>query len=154
MRKSLIRHISLENEIPVGAFVFLGGTTNETNWRDDVISKLNVKYFNPIVEDWTNACIKEEEIAKINAKSLLYVITPKQTGTYSLVELAVSACLNRDKQVVIVFLKKDEGESFDEAQLKSNEAVKKLLESHTNAVFYTKLEDAAEAINSYLAAFN
>lgn len=155
MRKHLLRpHVALEAEIPTKPFVFLGGTTNDSDWREGLIKQLTVAFYNPVVENWSEACIIEEEQAKVNAKALLYVITPKHLGTYSLVELAVSACLNRDKKVIIVFLKKDDGESFNEDQLKSNDAVKGLLEKHTNAEFFTKLEDAAASINSYLSGFN
>jgi hypothetical protein len=31
--------------------VFLGGTCAETTWRDDLIPKLQIDYFNPVVED-------------------------------------------------------------------------------------------------------
>ena len=33
--------------------VFLGGTCNESLWRDKLIKKLEIDYFNPIVKDWT-----------------------------------------------------------------------------------------------------
>lgn len=41
--------------------VFLGGTTNNTNWRDDLIKKLKIEYFNPVVDDW-NEEAQEREI--------------------------------------------------------------------------------------------
>lgn len=31
--------------------VFLGGTCNESTWRDKIIPELLIDYFNPIVED-------------------------------------------------------------------------------------------------------
>lgn len=36
--------------------VFLGGTCNESKWRDELIPKLeeiHFDYFNPVVKDWT-----------------------------------------------------------------------------------------------------
>lgn len=36
--------------------IFLGGTCNESTWRDRVIKKLKIDYFNPVVEDWTPEC--------------------------------------------------------------------------------------------------
>lgn len=149
-----IRHnVALENAIPEEPFVFLGGTTNDTDWRYRIIKRLTVKYFNPTVDNWTEADIQEEERAKVAAKAVLYVITPKQLGVYSLVEMAVSACLNREKKVVIVFLREDDGDAFDEGQLKSIAAVKDLLTKHTNAEFFITLEDAAATINEYVSAF-
>ena len=69
---------------------FLGGTCNESTWRDSLIKLLKVKYFNPVVENWNEDAIKIEEIVKNNASAPLYVITPKQTGFYGLVEAVIS----------------------------------------------------------------
>lgn len=33
---------------------FLGGTTNNTNWRDKLIPKLKIDYFNPVVDELKN----------------------------------------------------------------------------------------------------
>ena len=33
--------------------VFLGGTCNNSTWRDKLIPLLKIDYFNPVVEDWT-----------------------------------------------------------------------------------------------------
>ena len=35
--------------------VFLGGTCNESKWRDDLIKLLKIDYFNPVVKDWNSA---------------------------------------------------------------------------------------------------
>jgi len=155
MRKHFAPPIALENEVPVNPFVFLGGTCNDSEWRDELIKDLNVEYFDPRVFDveWNEECAKQEELAKVNAKALIYVITPKQSGTYSLVELAVSACLNKDKKVIIIFLNKDDGDKFDEAQMSSNKAVQDLLQKCTNAEFLTTLSDAAAVINQYVSTF-
>lgn len=44
--------------------VFLGGTCNESKWREELISKLDlnsIEYFNPVVEDWTKECMEIEK---------------------------------------------------------------------------------------------
>jgi hypothetical protein len=40
----------------MGSTVFLGGTCNNSKWRDILIPKLKVSYFNPVVENWTPEC--------------------------------------------------------------------------------------------------
>ena len=40
--------------------VFLGGTCNESTWRDGLIEILEIDYFNPVVDDWTEECYREE----------------------------------------------------------------------------------------------
>ena len=40
--------------------VFLGGTCNESTWREGLIKALKIGYFNPVVDDWTPDCMAEE----------------------------------------------------------------------------------------------
>ena len=40
--------------------VFLGGTCAESTWREKLIPLLKINYFNPVVDDWTEECYKEE----------------------------------------------------------------------------------------------
>ena len=43
--------------------VFLGGTCNESTWRNELIPLLEnagVEYFNPVVDNWTPECQEEE----------------------------------------------------------------------------------------------
>ena len=75
-----------------GYDIFLGGTTANTNWREqflDLMNKLNpkIKCFNPVVENWTPQCIELENFVKLHAKYHIYVLTPKMTGVYSIAEM-------------------------------------------------------------------
>ena len=36
--------------------VFLGGTCNNSTWRDELDSIIQINKFNPVVEDWTPEC--------------------------------------------------------------------------------------------------
>ena len=45
--------------------VFLGGTCNESSWREELIPMLKCEYFNPVVKDWTPQCQEEKENQKI-----------------------------------------------------------------------------------------
>ena len=43
--------------------VFLGGTCNESLWRNKMMVYLydaGLEYFNPVVDDWTPGCMEEE----------------------------------------------------------------------------------------------
>jgi hypothetical protein len=44
--------------------VFLGGTCNESTWREKLIPMLKIDYFNPVVKDWKLE-IKEKDLVKI-----------------------------------------------------------------------------------------
>lgn len=99
--------------------VFLGGTCAETTWRDDLIKVLQVKSFNPVVEDWTEECIIEEE----NQKTLfcnihLYIITGEMQGVYSVAEVIQSS--KTDGKITILHVIPD---GFSDGQLRSLKAV-------------------------------
>ena len=67
--------------------VFLGGTCNESTWRNELIEDLKINYFNPVVEDWTPECMVEEIRQRETCDFVLYTITPKMTGVYSIAEV-------------------------------------------------------------------
>ena len=149
MRKHFINKLALENEIPHESFVFLGGTCNNSKWREKLIGNLEIPYFDPVVVDWNESCIEKEEKAKSKAKIQLYVITPKQKGFYSIAEFCIAACLKQD--TVITFINDDDGEIFDKDQLKSIEAIKSLLSEHTEAKFFDTLDKTANYLNTKLS---
>jgi hypothetical protein len=67
--------------------VFLGGTCNNSPWRNKLIEMLEIDYFNPVVDDWTPECMKEEIKQRKICDYCLYVITPSMTGVYSIAEV-------------------------------------------------------------------
>ena len=74
---------------------FLGGTCSKTKWRDELmplLDKANIKYFNPVVKNWTPECQAIEEDEKNNKCNVhLYVITPEMKGIYSIAEI-INSC--------------------------------------------------------------
>ena len=103
--------------------VFLGGTCNESKWREQLIPLLKVDYFNPVVDDWTEDCVEIENNEKYNKCGyLLFVITKEMTGVYSIAEM-VEACFLEDKMVVYNIIP----DGFDEGQMRSLKAVSKIM---------------------------
>lgn len=125
--------------------VFLGGTCNNSTWRDELIPKLTIDYFNPVVDNWTEECQKEEQKQRKNCSICLYVITPKMTGTYSIAEV-VDDSNKRPKKTVLVTLRTDSGNKFTDAQWKSLGEVSKMVLRNGGQYFDT-LEAAANYIN-------
>ncbi len=143
------KFLALEDN-DVGAVVFLGGTTKDSTWRDKLIPKLTVSYFNPVVENWTEEHRQIEEQAKNTALIHVYVITPKHVGSYSFVEMCVSALTSSNKKTFIVFLNEDDGVVISEDRQHSHNATIKLLKETTNketVQFFDNLDTLAEAIN-------
>ena len=125
--------------------VFLGGTCNESTWRNRIITMLTINYFNPVVEDWTPACMEEELRQRETCDLCLYVITPKMTGTYSIAEV-VDDSNKKPSKTIFIRLRDDEQEKFDEGQWKSLGAVAQMVERNGAAVF-TDLKSAAIYMN-------
>jgi hypothetical protein len=127
--------------------VFLGGTCNESSWRDVLISMLNIDYFNPVVDDWTS----EQQQIEIYERSIcdfcLYVVTPKMTGVYSIAEV-VDDSNKKPFKTIFCFLLEDEGKRFDKGQIKSLNQVASLVSSN-GAHVLKNLNQVADFLNSY-----
>lgn len=109
--------------------VFLGGTCNDSNWRDRLIPTLKIDYFNPVVPDWTEECYQRELYEREECDYCLYVITPKITGVYAIAEV-IDDSNKRPEKTVFAFLPEDEGISFDEGQIRSLDRVGRMVENN------------------------
>ena len=106
---------------------FLGGTCNESTWRNKLIPLLEekgIEYYNPVVEDWTPEHQQEEYLQKEICDVHLYLITKKMKSVFSIAE-AVASCQDASKLILFVFANFD-GE-FDEGERKSLDAVGNLI---------------------------
>lgn len=125
--------------------VFLGGTCNDSMWREDLIAMLNVRYFNPVVDDWTPACMAEERRQRIGCEYCLYVITPKMTGAYAIAEVTDDSN-KRPASTLLCILPEDGLSAFTESQMRSLDQVKRLV--HDNgALVFDDLEYVAGFLN-------
>lgn len=126
--------------------VFLGGTCNESTWRDRLIPNLKCEYFNPVVKDWTEDCMLEEIRQREVCDLCLYVITPKMIGSYSIAEV-VDDSNKRPSRTLFVPLRSDENLMFDDAQWKSILSVAKLVARNGAKVFYC-LDDVVQYLTA------
>lgn len=136
---------------------FLGGTCNNSKWRDELIPLLeehNIPYFNPVVEDWTPECQEIEEDEKNNKCGVhLYVITEEMLGTYSIAEVIHSAHLANmygtsvNKVMFIVLYSK----KWKKHDIKSFDAIMNLVKNiaGTNAIA-TYVNDMKELMKFFL----
>lgn len=120
--------------------VFLGGTCNESTWRELLICGLEIDYFNPMVEDWTPECMEEERWQRKICDYVLYVITPRISGVYSIAEV-VDDSNKRPEKTIFCFLPVDyfhgKEDRFDIGQMKSLQAVADLVKANGGKVFKT-----------------
>lgn len=127
--------------------VFLGGTCSGSKWRDILIPKLNLNYFNPVVNDWNKEARLNEEDEKRNKCNIhLYLITPEIQGFYSIAELANDSI--RFLNVVFTYLEDFNGKKFNQLQLHSLHTVAELV-NRNGAKIFKNIDDTANCLNNY-----
>ena len=127
--------------------VFLGGTCNGSNWREEVMPHLKIDYFNPVVPTW-NKEAQLNEIKEINESDfLLFVITPLMTGFYSIAEV-VDASNKKPEKTILCVLDEENGKEWTKSQKKSIAAVEKMVRSN-GAFVFESLEEIISFLNQY-----
>lgn len=133
--------------------IFLGGTCNESRWRDILIPMLKTSYYNPVVKDWNQAAQDMEKKQKEICDCELFVITPRMKGVFSIAEV-VDASNKKPNNTILCILMVDEDSNafnssllhFSPEMLKSLEATEKLVAANGVKVFHS-LQDVANYIN-------
>lgn len=115
--------------------VFLGGTCNDSLWRDEFISRLKIKYYNPVGDEWTPGMMERELKQREESDFCLYVLTPKMTGYYSIAEL-IDDSNKHPQKTIFCFLTEDAGTRFSEFQIRSLEQVAEMVKR--NGAYYFK----------------
>ena len=111
------------------AKVFLGGTVNNSTWRDEMIPQLKINYFNPVVENWDEKAYKQELFERENCDYCLYVITPKLTSFYSIAEV-IDDSNKRPGKTIFCFMNEDKDKKFTPFQVKSMSAIGKMVKKN------------------------
>ena len=130
--------------------VFLGGTCNNSTWRDDLLKMIDtdkVSAFNPVVDDWNEEAQMREDYHKANDDFCLYVLTPEMTGIYSIFEVADDSNKRPEKTMFCV-LDERNGLTFDATIKKNFVKIKKDLIKNGATVF-NSLEEIAYFLNNY-----
>jgi hypothetical protein len=133
--------------------VFLGGTCAESGWREELIPLLDMDYFNPVVDDWTEDDYQIELEKRKSCDFILYVITPRMEGVYSIAEV-VDDSNKRPDITIFCVLEEDNKETdglhdktkWTKSQRKSLTAVERMIENN-GALVVNSLQDIAEVLN-------
>jgi hypothetical protein len=128
--------------------VFLGGTCNESTWRQYLIKMLKIDYFDPVVNDWNEEAYQRELFEREHCDFVLYTITPKMTGVYSIAEV-VDDSNKRPEKTIFCILREDDGETFTEGQARSLVRVGQMINKNGGKVFHD-LEQVADYLNRSL----
>ena len=127
--------------------VFLGGTCNGSKWREEIKPLLKIDYFDPVCDgEWNEEAYQRELHERETSDFVIYVITPKMTGVYSIAEV-VDDSNKRPEKTLFCYITADEGEVFSKAQLKSLIAVAKMVENNGGKAF-DNLADITKFLNT------
>jgi hypothetical protein len=128
--------------------VFLGGTCNGSRWREEIKPLLKINYYDPVVPGgWNDEAYQRELHERNTSDFVMYVITPKMTGFYSIAEVADDSN-KRPEKTLFCYLTDDEDCTFTSVQLKSLTATARMVEINGGKVFRT-LIDMAAFLNTY-----
>lgn len=119
------------------AKIFLGGTYNDSTWRNRMmiyLHKAGLEWFNPIVDSWDEDAQKNELREREECDFCLYTLTPKMTGCYAVAEVTDDSN-KRPKKTVLVLLRNDGYNQFSDPQWKSLLAVARLIKRNGGQVF-------------------
>ena len=89
--------------------VFLGGTCNNSRWREDaikILEPLGWACFNPVVPIWTEEAQAKEEEVKRNADAQLFLVTPRMTSFFSFMQALDAA--HRGVRVMLLVSETDQ----------------------------------------------
>jgi len=127
--------------------VFLGGTCNNSQWREKLIPMLgnHINAFNPVVPNWTPECQEIEKEKRKTSDVIVYVITPLMTGVFAIAE-AVQDSNIRPEKTIFAYLPVDGETEFTVHQLKSLKATADMIKENGAHICYS-LEDVASSIN-------
>jgi hypothetical protein len=125
--------------------IFLGGTCNDSTWREKLIANLQVDYFNPVVEDWTPECQENERNEKLYKCNIhLYVITSEMIGAFSIAEAVDSS---RTEGVTTILHVQPEG--FEVHALKSLSATVDLVNANGGIAYIDQELDRTARVLNY-----
>ena len=121
--------------------IFLGGTYNGSKWRESLIPYITCDYFNPVVENWDDAAKERERYEREHCDYVLYGITPRMKGVYSIAEL-VDDSNKRPKRTLFLLLKNDIADdgsliSFDKEEMNSLNEVANMVNRNGGFVFHS-----------------
>lgn len=121
--------------------VFLGGTCNNSIWREKLIPMLDINYFNPVVKDWTPDCMDEEIKQREICDYCLYVITSEMLGVYSIAEVVDDSNKRPEKTIFCVLI-----DGFEKHELKSLAEVGRMV-TENGSIYCTNLNIVAKILN-------
>lgn len=125
--------------------IFLGGTCPGWDWRKELIGKLNIDYYNPVVPVWNESVKKIELNERENCDYCLYVITPYMKGVYSIAEV-IDDSNKRPEKTIFCYISQKYGRKFEDKAENSLLEVGRMVERN-GGKFFNNLDQIASYVN-------
>ncbi len=125
--------------------VYLSGVENGSKWRENLIPKLKIEYYNPLSVPITEETITAMQNERNAADFLLYVVTPKMNDMFIISELTDESN-KRPNKLIFCFLSNDEEAEFNKHQIKSLNATGKMVRAN-GAIWFETMEEVVEFLN-------
>lgn len=125
--------------------VFLGGTSNGSTWREELIPLLEMAYAMPSVDDLDEVSHQQILKDREDCDHYIFVITPKMRDFFALAEV-IDVAIKKPGLTIFCFLREDEGEEFSEAEIVSMENVGWRV-SRNKAVWCRTIDEIAYFLN-------
>lgn len=129
--------------------VFLGGTCNNSNWREYLIPMLSIPYFNPVVAEWTPDDMEREIYERETCEYVLYVLTPYMQSIYSIAEVVQDSNKRPHRTILCVLPQEEDGSCFDEHTHKALGQICSMVRNN-GATILDSLEEVAYYVNQQL----
>jgi len=126
--------------------VFLAGTANGSKWRDQVIERLKIDFFNPMAEEMTEERFKQIQQEREDCNFLLYVITPRMTEFDPVMEV-VDDSNKRPEKTIFYYMSKEDDYEFSRHQNKSLVAIGKMVKRN-GGKWFEEFDDLVDFLNS------
>jgi hypothetical protein len=126
--------------------VFLGGTFDNSTWRDELIPLLTINHVIPDKTDWTQASRLKEETLRNRCDYALYVITPELRGSFMMSDV-VECSYQFPKKTVFGLLREANGQRYDDFVWNNLLNMVKLVVENGGVCFHD-LADIANYLNN------
>eukprot|EP00116_Pleurobrachia_bachei_P003567 sb/3463829/ len=144
--------------------VFLGGSCNPTTWRGDIVIPMfqdrHIDFYNPQVDEWTEALVQAEAKAKEQAQLLFFVLDNQTRALASIME----ACyfLGTRKPLTLIVKEYDgpgnkweiQGEELDEYEIDLLNDLKRYVLEIAKLEHIPVFKDTATAAHYVLALYD
>ena len=126
--------------------VFLGGTTNNSKWREELIPLLKINYCSPVLSKIDENSFQKEISNKKSSDYWLFVITPLIKEFNSIADVTQASNKYPDK-TIFCYLPTDKEKIFSDFQIKSLNAIGKLIQDN-GGKFFKSFYNLANFLNS------